>query len=93
MASFAKVEYAVTRMILKFQLIGSFQLGVADNPLIPIADSMAARILALLAFEGRLCMRDEIVRRCWGEQRVAGRERLEDDAFPKQVSNVRAIFT
>lgn len=79
--------------MITFLLFGKFQICLSDGRTETIADTMAARILAFLAYQNRFCARNEIVAACWGAHRVSGRDRLEDEAYQKQISNLRGIFT
>lgn len=73
-------------------MLGGFEVEVGDANRQTVSDTMAARILAYLAYRREFCSRDEIVRACWGPNKVSGRNRLEDEAYQRQVSNVRALL-
>ena len=80
-------------MMIKFLLLGAFECEVGSADRKPLGDALAAKILAFLAYQARFCGRDEIVAACWGSAKVSGRGKLDDEAYKKQIMNIRAIFT
>ena len=79
--------------MITFLLFGRFQIQMSDGRVETITDTMAARVLAFLAYHNRFCSRLEIIRGCWGPHKLEGKEKLEDDAYNRQISNLRTIFT
>ena len=79
--------------MVTFRLLGSFEIQIGESASLPLGDTLAAKILAYLAFERRYCTRDEIVAACWGAEKVTGKSRLEDEAYQKQVSLLRNMMS
>ena len=87
-------------MSAAFYLLGAFEVetgGVRS----PIGDTLAAKMLAYLAFRNRFCSHDEIAFAVWGKPKevkggkpgVSSKGKVDDDAYQRQVSNLRALLT
>jgi len=79
--------------VIHFSLLGSFEAQVGKAERKPLGDALAAKILAFLAFHQRFCTKDEIIAGCWGAEKVAGKDRLDDEAYQKQIYKLRDLFT
>jgi hypothetical protein len=79
--------------IIHFSLLGPFEAQVGTAERKPLGDALAAKILAFLAFHGRFCTRAEIIAACWGTEKVAGKAKLDDEAYQKQIYKARELFT
>lgn len=80
-------------MIVSFFLLGSFEVQVGSSARQAVGDTIASKILAYLAFRNQFSSRDDIVRACWGPNKVTGRDKLEDEAYQRQISNLRSLLT
>jgi len=79
-------------MTIDFYLWGTFeaQVGTADK--VPLGDVLAAKILAYLAFQDRFCTREEIIKAVWGPEGLEGKDRVDEEAFQKQLQFVKTLF-
>lgn len=79
-------------MTLRFLLLGPFACEWDFSGRKLIGDSLAAKIVAYLAYQNRFCSHTEIIQNCWTMNVLTKRDTVDEDAYRKQIYFVHKLF-